>query len=127
MTRKTISLIIVLITTCTFLECKKEPADQVTKQDIQGMVFNNCTDSGFAGVKVLFLTYKNGNQLYESVETISDKNGNFLFNNASIHSSSKYSYAVHIKSQSGTNAADPLFSHFKTQQCILQMQKAQSF
>lgn len=71
----------------------------MTVQVINGMVFNNCTDSGLANVTV-YLNINDGSST-SSRQTLSDANGNFSFDGVSIHSSSKYSYAIYIPSKSG--------------------------
>jgi len=92
--------------------CKKDKEqDVVTRQELKGMVYNNCTDSGLAGVKVYLRTYKD-NKGIASMETVSDANGDFSFTDAELHSSSKYSYAIYIPSISGIGANNPELSVF---------------
>jgi hypothetical protein len=94
--KKLIIFLIGVMFLCTY--CKREK-DTITTHNLKGIVFNNCTDSGLANVTVYL---RNGNKILQS--TVSETNGNFRFNNAEIHSSSKYNYNVFIESKSGTNA-----------------------
>jgi hypothetical protein len=80
--------------------CSKcEKRDIIARKPVKGMVFNNCTDSGLANIKVYLQTFK-GNSLVNSQEAVTGQEGNFAFD-ADIHSSDKYSYAIHIPSKSG--------------------------
>lgn len=96
-----------------FLQCKKDKKDkdEITVQTLNGMVFNNCTDSGLAGVKVYFKTIKD-NSVISSRETVSDANGNFSFSNAEIHSNDAFQYSIYIPSVSGIGAQLPEHSIF---------------
>jgi len=69
------------------------------------MAYNNCTDSGLAGVKV-YLHILQDQAIVEKFETISGDGGNFIFSNASIHNDEKFTYAIYIPSKSGTNATE---------------------
>jgi hypothetical protein len=102
------------IVSLLFLQCKKDKKadkDVITIQTLNGMVFNNCTDSGLAGVKVYFQTIKD-NSVISSFETISGASGSFSFPNAEIHSSEKYTYAIYIQSKSGIGATSPEYTLF---------------
>jgi hypothetical protein len=80
--------------------CSKcEKRDIIARKPVKGMVFNNCTDSGLANMKVYLQTFK-GNSLVNSQEAVTGQEGYFAFD-ADIHSSEKYSYAIHIPSKSG--------------------------
>ena len=79
--------------------CRKE-ADNVTQQAINGMVYNQCTDSGLANIPVYFQIYEDNN-LIQNTGTTSGINGAFSFANMGIHSNSKYSYSIYIPSKSG--------------------------
>ncbi len=70
------------------------------------MVYNNCTDSGLAGVQVILQTFKDDKNLIQQREIVSSNNGSFVFENAEIHSSDKYNYALHIPSKSGIGAQE---------------------
>jgi len=106
---------IIILGTCLvfmLVSCKKDKEnDIVTKQTLKGMVFNKCTDSGLANVTVYLKTYKDEKGI-ASRETVSDAAGNFSFENTEIHSSSKYSYAIHIPSKSGDGATTPEYAGF---------------
>lgn len=95
-----IILFILSTTLIIFCSCKKDK-DVIALHTINGMVFNNCTDSGLENVTV-YLNINDGKST-SSRQTISDSNGNFSFDGVSIHSSSKYSYAIYIPSKSGIN------------------------
>ena len=92
---------------CLFFSCVKDPKqpeqDEIHPQMLRGMVFNQCTDSGLAGVRV-FLEVFYKEKLLQKFETVSGDSGKFFFKDAPIHSSDKYTYAIHIPSKSGTNA-----------------------
>lgn len=94
--KKLITIFFLLV--FAFFACKRDK-DIVTKQDLKGNVFNNCTDSGLANVTVYL---RNGSKILRT--TVSEVSGNFNFNNVEIHSSSKYNYNIYIESKSGTNA-----------------------
>ncbi len=81
-----------------FTACKKNK-DIVATKNINGMLFNNCTDSGLANVTVFL---QDGQGL--NLSTVSGANGNFSFNNVQIHSNAEYNYVIYIPSKSGTNA-----------------------
>jgi hypothetical protein len=104
MKKASLILFAVLLTACV----KKNigVADQISPKDIKGMVYNNCTDSGLAGVDVYFETFYE-EKITSKVKTTSGQNGEFTFPAASIHSDELYTYAVHIDSKSGTNATIP--------------------
>ncbi len=85
-----------------FTNCKKEK-DVVTEQTVNGMVYNQCTDSGLAGVTVFIKIYKDNSE-FNSYQTISGSGGNFSFNCVNIYNSTKYSYALKIPSKSGIGA-----------------------
>jgi len=104
-------IIVTLIFGFFFYQCRKDKKDEITMQNLNGMVFNNCTDSGFAGVKVYFQTIKD-NSVISSRETISELGGNFSFSNAEIHSNEEYRYAMYIQSKSGIGATSPEYSLF---------------
>jgi hypothetical protein len=89
-----------------FTACKKDK-DTVTLKNINGIVFNNCTDSGLANVTVYL---QDGQGL--NLSTVSDANGNFSFNSVQIHSDNKYSYRLYIPSKSGTGATTPEYCSF---------------
>jgi hypothetical protein len=92
--------------------CKKdEKDDTLNKQTLNGMVYNNCTDSGLAGIKVYFETFKDNSKI-SSYETMSGVNGNFSFTDVDIHSNSKYTYAIYIPSISGIGANKPELTRF---------------
>src|SRR5688572_12507044 len=80
-------------------------------QKINGVVFNNCTDSGLAKVTVFLRTYRDGN-LYEEQNTVSGTEGSFRFEKVSIHSSDDYSYAIYIPGKSGYGAQTPEYCGF---------------
>lgn len=104
-----------LISACLLLSCRKEnpeKIDQVMTQDVKGMVFNNCTDSGLAGIKVYFQVFLDEKKIVENIETTSGKDGSFLFKGVNIHSNNAYTYAVYIKSQSGDGAPFASLSRF---------------
>ena len=101
MVKKSI-VIICIVFVMGLLSCKKDK-DTVTVHNINGMVYNNCTDSGLANVTV-FLNTNDGKNTSTS-QTVSDVNGNFTFANINIHSNSKYTYAIYIPSKSGINGA----------------------
>ena len=82
------------------LSCRKKEKDTITRHDLKGMVYNNCTDSGLAGVNVS-LNINDGKNT-SSYGTVSGVNGEFSFANIEIHSNSKYSYAINIPGNSGT-------------------------
>ena len=70
--------------------CNKKIAnDQVSYRDINGVVLNNCTDSGMAGVKV-FLKASKENLLIEERSAMSADQGKFLFSNVEVHSNEEY-------------------------------------
>lgn len=109
------NILYIIIISVLFFSCRKEDLktnDKVIYKDIKGMVFNNCTDSALAGVKVYLEVFREENNLVEKFETISGKDGNFIFTNIGIHSDENYTYAIDIKSLSGTNAPDPSYSRF---------------
>jgi hypothetical protein len=89
-----------VITACI----KKEisPQDDITEIDVRGIVYNGCNDSGLAGVDVYLETFSN-KALYSKVKTVSDKNGEFVFAKAPIHSDKQFSYAIFIESVDGTS------------------------
>jgi hypothetical protein len=97
--KKLIIFLIGVLFLCTY--CKREK-DTITTHNLKGIVFNNCTDSGLANVTVYL---RNGNKILQS--TVSETNGNFSFNNAEIHSSSKYKYNIYIESKSGGISSNP--------------------
>lgn len=97
-----------LLAACT--SCKKNK-DEISKHTINGMVFNNCTDSGLAGVTVYLKTYKNNSEIGSS-QTTSGINGSFTFSDVDIHSDTKYTYAIYIPSKSGTAATTPEYCRF---------------
>ncbi len=101
-----------LVVTFSLSNCRKDSEDIITTKVIKGTVYNTCTDSGFAGAKLLLQTFRNESELVHSREGISDVNGNFEFLDFPIHSSNKYTYAVHIKSQSGDGAPFASLSRF---------------
>lgn len=88
--------------------CGKKEKDIVTHHDLKGMVFNQCTDLGLAGVNVSLNI--NDSKNISSYGTISDLNGEFAFPNTLIHSSSKYSYAISIPSKSGIGGTEVGFN-----------------
>ena len=92
---KLIGLVLCVI---LFAACKKDK-DTVATKNINGMVYNNCTDSGLANVTVFL---QDGQGLNQS--TVSGADGNFSFNNVQIHSNSKYEYVIYIPSKSGDGA-----------------------
>ncbi len=97
---------IVIICSIFFLlgsSCKKNK-DTITNQTVSGMVYNQCTDSGLAGVNV-YLKINKDNQTVKNYETVSGINGAFSFTNAEMHSNTDYTYAIYIPSKSGTNGA----------------------
>jgi hypothetical protein len=79
--------------------CKKDEIDVVT---LMGNVRNNCTDSGFANITVDFITdfssrgIFNSKESSKSISTVTDANGNFVFNNVSINHNSEYKYYFSI-------------------------------
>lgn len=83
--------------------CKKEK-DNVTVQTINGMVYNQCTDSGLVNVHV-FLEVNKGSSQIQKIETVSRADGTFSFPNVEIHSNSKYNYDLFVPSKSGINGA----------------------
>lgn len=92
--------------------CRDGKKDVITKHTIRGTVFNNCTDSGLAGVKVFLQTFKKDKALVQQRETVSGEGGKFEFRDAEIHSSDEYSYALHMESKSGTSAKTPEHAGF---------------
>jgi len=107
--------IYILISAFILLSCRKENSekmDQVSTQDVKGMVYNNCTDSGLAGVKVYFKVFRDEKNIVQNIETTSGKDGSFLFKGVNIRSNNVYTYAVYIKSQSGIGAAFASLSRF---------------
>jgi hypothetical protein len=81
--------------------CKKD-ADEISKQTISGMVYNQCTDSGMANVEV-FLKINRDNSSIQSIKTVSGLDGLFSFPNIDLHKNDKYSYVIFIPSKSGIN------------------------
>ena len=99
--------ITVFFTFLSLIACREDKKDIITKHPITGMVYNNCTDSGLAGVKVFLETFKDDKTLVQQRETISGEGGKFEFAEAEIHSNDRYNYALHIESKSGTAAKLP--------------------
>lgn len=93
-----------------FVYCKKD-TDTVTQQAVNGMVYNQCTDSGLAGVTIYLKINKDNSEL-KSYQTVSGSNGNFSFSGVDIHSNSAYSYAINIPSKSGDGATTPEYCGF---------------
>ncbi|MBC7413246.1 MAG: carboxypeptidase regulatory-like domain-containing protein [Bacteroidia bacterium] len=83
--------------------CIKEK-DKIEYHSIKGNVYNLCTDSGLANIKVYLLTSNTA-----TIETISDSKGNYIFENVPIHSLSKYKYAVSIPGKSGAGTKETAF------------------
>jgi hypothetical protein len=69
------------------------------------MVFNTCTDSGLAGLKVYLKMYYRKKE-FADYTTTSDAAGNYTFANVEIHADQDYEQCVHIPSKSGDNARD---------------------
>jgi hypothetical protein len=105
--KKHIRILVVCGALLIFVSCREDKKDTITRHRIHGMVFNNCTDSGLAGVKVFLQTFKDDKTLVLQRETISQEGGKFEFLEAEIHSSNQYNYALHIESKSGTAAQTP--------------------
>lgn len=101
-----------VILACLLLSvsCKKEK-DIITPRVINGRVYNNCTDSGLAGVSVYLKIIKDNSE-YKSYKMVSGTDGNFSFSNVEIHSSSNYSYVIYIPSKSGEQATTPEYCRF---------------
>lgn len=106
---------LIVISCITFLflftNCKKDAGDTITSQAINGMVYNQCTDSGLAGVTVYLKISKDNSEL-KSYQTVSGVNGNFSFGSVDIHNNSAYSYAINIPSKSGDGATTPEYCGF---------------
>ena len=98
------NLVVIVFILFLFGSCKKDD-DTVTKQTINGEVYNLCTDSALANVQV-FLNISNNNTLIQSLSTTSGTNGTFSFPNVDIHSNSSYSYNLYIPSTSGYAGLD---------------------
>jgi hypothetical protein len=103
-----------------------KPTDVVTPTNVKGMVYNNCTDSGLAGVDVYFETFYE-EKITSKVKTASGQNGEFTFLAASIHSDELYTYAVHIDSKSGTNAPDSSYAAFEGTTMYFSSSEAKTF
>ena len=104
-------IVIFLVVAC-FQQCRKDPLhsnspnkDSVVVKDIRGMVFNTCTDSGMAGIKVYLKMYYRKKQVKEFT-TVSGASGSYTFTNISMHSDPDYEQAIHIPSKSGDHAKD---------------------
>ncbi len=110
---KNFDYFIILLIVFIVFSCRKEPVpsnagqvkDSVVYKDVQGMVFNTCTDSGLAGIPVYLNTYFK-NKLVKKYSTVSGEDGHYIFESAELHTSPSYSYAIHIPSKSGDNAHD---------------------
>jgi len=106
-------LIPVILLSLYFAACRKdkphitlnEPAaaDIIEKKDINGMVFNTCTDSGLAGIKVYLKMYYQKKQISE-YSTLSGTSGKYTFTAVEMHSDPDYEQVIYIASKSGDNA-----------------------
>jgi hypothetical protein len=110
---KKIALLVVfsLILIC----CRKKGIDAEDKAGyvvVNGIVFNTCTDSGLANIKVYFLTFKEQKKVGEGSETVSDNGGNFKFPQMKIFEGDAYSYIIYIKTIGGDNAPQPEYTRF---------------
>jgi len=107
----------VIICMVLFLLCcnkKKEKENEiypVAIQDVKGMVYNNCTDSGLANTKVYLKVNKNGKQMEEYIAS-TDSTGSFIFREIQISYNNIYSYIVYIPSKSGDNGPFPAEAAF---------------
>ena len=110
--KKYLRILVVCGTLMSIVSCREDKKDIVTRHPIRGMVFNNCTDSGLAGVKVFLQTFKDDKSLVQQRETVSGEGGKFEFAEAEIHSNDRYNYALHIESRSGTAAQTPEYAGF---------------
>ena len=99
--------ITVFFTFLSLIACREDKKDIITKHPITGMVYNNCTDSGLAGVKVFLQTFKDDKTLVQQRETVSGDGGKIEFSDVEIHSSEQYNYALHIESKDGTTSQTP--------------------
>ena len=101
-----------LLLAAALFSCKKgdgpggpKKNDSIIYQDVRGMVFNNCTDSGIAGIPV-FLNVFYQKKLFKKYETVSAVNGEYYFLNAELHSDRQYEYSIYIPSKPGDFAKD---------------------
>jgi hypothetical protein len=105
------------VVACTFfLCCRKDPTapgvddrkeikDSVIIKDVKGMVFNTCTDSGLAGIKV-FLKMYHRRKLIREFNVISGEGGKYLFKDVEMHSHPDFEQAIFIQSKPGDLAKD---------------------
>jgi hypothetical protein len=94
-----------VITILSFGNCKKDTSDPITSQDVSGMVFNQCNDSGLSGIPLTLFIYKN-NAPFTNYKTSSVAGGTFTFTTVDIHSASQYSYNIFVQSSSGVGATN---------------------
>jgi hypothetical protein len=107
--------IFILLTIFNWSACRKEgpiinPNEKLTEdsliyRDVKGMVYNVCTDSGIAGIKV-YLNVMFKNKLFKKYETLSGRNGEYMFPEAELHSDRNFEYSIYIPSKSGDLAKD---------------------
>ena len=109
---KTSSYIVVLLGLIVF-SCKKQAElsgealdrDSIIYKDIKGKVYNLCTDSGLAGIKV-YLEIYDRKGLHTKYNQISGINGEYIFENVELHTNPEYNYSLYIPSKSGFSAKD---------------------
>jgi len=97
--KKVSNIIIVICVASIFFCCKKDENDKIVPTSFSGSVYNMCNDSLMPNILVnLICESPNGNTKYSS---ISDNNGNFIFNSIPVNQNDKYKYSLYIIGKSG--------------------------
>lgn len=97
-------IIHLIMITFLFFSCRREKDNKnfpVVKQDIKGIIINNCTDSGCARIKI-FLNILDQKKMIFATETTSDSMGEFVFPNIDIYYNDEYTYYIQILDGGGT-------------------------
>ena len=114
--KNSIAFILVFLICLSLTRCRKEAPsidtpsengqkDSLIYKDVKGMVFNLCTDSGIAGVKVYLEIYQ-AKKLVKKYSGVSGEGGTFLFKDAELHLNKEFTYNIYIPSKSGIMAKD---------------------
>ena len=87
-----IMLLCVLLMSC----CKSTvQTNEFALKEINGVVYNSCTDSGLAGVQVRLETIFDEKEVLDMQTTVSGENGKFSFPDAKIYEGNRVTYAIH--------------------------------